>query len=769
MLKLTPFKISGFLLFLFCSVIGVQHFVFSITTQKNNSEMDVLNFLEERLPFLMWLERTDYDFHLKQQEQKQVHPDVVIVEVNERSIQELGQFPFARATYAKLLYRLQEYGAKVAAFDITFPEKERNESFRQLGELREEILRSKGPTNPALAMIDARIRQQDGDKQFANALANLQMPVVLGFAFTGDAAVSTGAKSESPEQLELLKKFTIFRRQVSDNAFLHNLSERIAILNHAELMSSLREQSSVAAITADPDKDSVIRQAVGALGYKGIALTSLAVRATAAYLGVEPILDGSDGLAIRDREDQGKLYVPLSPSGTYLLRYYGKERMHPYIEFSDVISDDPAIQAKIKDQLNGKIVFIGVTAVGLKDIRANPYSKDYPGVEVHATFASNTLDRVFMVKDQRYFLFAYLFTLCFGALVSWLVYRMNPAIAVPVTLVLAIALQIIVQQFFFDQGIIVPSFLPTFAAFVLLFAGVLFRYFTEEREKKKVRGAFSRYVSGAVVEEILKDQSKLKLGGQKKQLTVMFCDLKGFTKLSENMDATKLTAMLNEYFTRMTSLILKNQGTLDKYMGDAIMCFWGAPLDIPNHAELACKTAVEMVQELEAINRVWQEKYNITINIRIGLHTGEMSVGNMGSEQVFSYTVMGDHVNLGSRLEGVNNIYGTTVIVSEATRQGAGNKFSFRDLDRVLVKGKEESVKIFELLSAKGLEQEWQQQFSAAQKAYTEGNWQVALQLFADCLERRPQDGPCQTFIKRIQEFREPPKDWNGIWKIESK
>ncbi len=769
MLKLTPFKISGFLLFLFCAIIGLQHFVFSISTQKNNSDMYVFNYFEDRLPFLKWLDRTDYDLHLQQQPQRMGHPDVVIVEVNERSIQELGQFPFARSIYSKLLFRLQEYGAKVAAFDITFPEKERNESQRQLRALREDILRTKGPKDPAISLIDARMAMHDGDKQFENALRQLKMPVVLGFAFTGDKAVKTGAKSETPQQLELLKKFTIFRRQVSDNAFLHNLSERIAVLNHSELMAALPEQSSVAAITADPDEDSVIRQAVGALGYKGIALTSLAVRATAAYLGVEPILDGSDGLAIRDRGEEGKLYVPLSPAGTYLLRYYGKEGKHNYIEFADVVSDDPDKRTKIESQIKGKIIFIGVTAIGLKDIRANPFSRDYPGVEVHATFASNVLERFFLVKDHRYFIFGYLFTILFGLIVSVMVYKMNPVLAALITLVISIALQFIVQRFFFNQGVVVPSFLPTFAGFIVLFVGVLFRYFTEEREKKKVRGAFSRYVSGAVVEEILKDQSKLKLGGQKKQLTVMFCDLKGFTKLSENMDATKLTAMLNEYFTRMTSIILKNQGTLDKYMGDAIMCFWGAPLDIPNHAELACKTAVEMVQELELINRVWKEKYNITISIRIGLHTGEMSVGNMGSEQVFSYTVMGDHVNLGSRLEGVNNIYGTTVIVSEATCKSVGGQFSFRELDRVLVKGKDESVKIFELLPTANLDSDWQQQYKNAHDAYAKGDWSTALQLFENCLKTRPDDGPCQTFIKRIQELRDPPKDWDGIWKIESK
>ncbi len=776
MLKLTPQKITGLLLLFFCSIIGLQHFVFSLTTQSENSDIDVLNVLEERLPFLMWLDRTDYDFHLKKLKPRPAHPDVVVVEVNERSIQELGQFPFARATYSKLLKNLENYGAKVAAFDITFPEKERNESYRQLQLLKDEISSGslgKNVDPQILSVIDTKLRQQDGDSIFADALKNLKMPVVLGFAFTGDGAVSSGAKGESEEQLELLKRHTIFRRQVSDNAFVHNLSHRIAVLNHLQLMSALPEQSSMGAITADPDKDSVIRQAVGALGYKGIALTSLAIRSVAAYLGVEPILDGSDGLSIRDRNEESKLYVPLSPAGTYVLRYYGKEREHfKYIEFADVLSDVPEVRSRVEKDVNGKIVFIGVTAVGLKDIRANPFSKDYPGVEVHATFASNILAKHFLTKDHRYFFFGYFATILFGILVGYFVYRKSPVLAVVVTVALALAIQVLAQRLFFENGVVVPSFLPTFAGFIVLFAGVLYRYLTEEKEKKKVRGAFSRYVSRAVVEEILRDHTKLKLGGQKKQLTVMFCDLKDFTKLSENMEVEKLTSLLNEYFTRMTSIILKNQGTLDKYMGDAIMCFWGAPLDIPNHAELACKTAIEMLAELQSINESWKEKYGLTIRIRIGLHSGDMSVGNMGSEQVFSYTVMGDNVNLGSRLEGVNNLYGTSILVSEATKAAAGSNFFFRELDRVMVKGKEESVRIFELMSkhpSSSEEQNWISKFSEARSAYADGDWSKAESLLQECLSTVPEDRAAKALLQRMELLQKPPKDWDGVWKIESK
>jgi adenylate cyclase len=375
-----------------------------------------------------------------------------------------------------------------------------------------------------------------------------------------------------------------------------------------------------------------------------------------------------------------------------------------------------------------------------------------------------------MVQDGRYFLYGFLSLALLGLAISLLVYRLHPLRSFPLALVLIAAFQYLAQKLCFDHGLVVPTLLPSFAGLSVFFAGVLYRYFTEEKEKRMVRSAFSRYVSGPVVEEILKDQSKLKLGGQKRVLTVMFCDLVGFTKLSESMDASRLTMLLNEYFTRMTRIILANQGTLDKYMGDAVMCFWGAPLELPGHASLACRSALEMCEELERINGEWREKYGLTIGLRIGLHTGEMNVGNMGSEQVFSYTVMGDNVNLGSRLEGVNNIYGTRITASAATRGQAGDGFAFRPLDTVRVKGKEEAVEIFELLPQAEAGKEWLHAFETALAAYRRGAWEEAEAAFGTCLTLKPGDKPAEAFLERIGELKaNQPKEWDGVWKLNSK
>ena len=501
------------------------------------------------------------------------------------------------------------------------------------------------------------------------------------------------------------------------------------------------------------------------------------MRAIAAYYGEEPILDGTPSLAVRgvtrdaagDMHD-GKMYFPLNSDGSFRLRYYGEGRDFPFIEFSDIVKDRFS-EAELREKVGGKIIFVGATAQGLKDLRATPFASIYPGVETHATFASNVLEHTFLLRDQRFFFIGYALLWLLGALVAWAVYRFHPFYAFSFTMFSVAAIQLIVHFACYNNGIVAPSILPSVCCLMLFFTGVLYRYFTEEREKKVVRAAFSRYVSNAVVEEILKDQTKLRLGGQKKELTIMFVDLVEFTRLSEHMDATFVTTLLNEYFTRMTNILLHNMGTLDKYMGDGLMCFWGAPLENPGHARLACLTALEMRSELARINREWEVKHGIKIESRIGVHTGVVSVGNMGSDQVFSYTVMGDNVNLGSRLEGVNTVYGTSIVVSAATAAKAGGGFLFRPLDRVQVRGKEDAVDILELVAPKPeKEPEWVHAFRTGLTHYQAGEWDDAESAFGACLSLKPGDGPSQVFIDRIHDFRiVAPDDWVGVWKLSSK
>ena len=761
MLALSPKKIVGAILIFFISLLGIRHtFYFLQQSQNGNSfayETELL--FDSNFPLLRWMERADYDVHLRALDTRRINPNVAIVEINERSVNEIGQFPFARKIYGQLMEKLEAAGAKVVAFDMFFSESERNETLREMRNVRRQIESSLG-NSPALRLIDDQLKGLDGDQVFANAIASSKMPTVVGFAFAGGEV----ERKKNGAQDGLLQKHSIRASQVNSDNFGLDLSYRQPIYPNSDILGMVPPRS-LGHILPSPDTDSVIRTVPAVIQFDGAFYTSLAVQAVSKYIGHDIGVEKDDGFWLRDGRRQ--VDTPLSGNG-YLVRFYGGAREFPFYEFVDVINGKvPA------SELKGKIIFVGATAMGLKDIRANPFGNHYPGVEVHATVASNMLNGDYLVRDGRYFYLGYFFLLALGLSISVIVYRVHPIVAFGFTMAAVVLIQYVTQKLFFDRGVVVPSFLPSLALITIFFTGIIYRYFTGEKEKRFVRTAFSRYVSGAVVEEILKDQSKLQLGGQKKELTVMFSDLAGFTKLSEHLDAAFVTQLLNEYFSRMTDIILRNHGTLDKYMGDGIMCFWGAPLDLPEHATHACRAALEMAEELQRMNGEWKQKHGFSVSMRIGVHTGDMAVGNMGSDKVFSYTVMGDNVNLCSRLEGVNTVYGTTIIVSDDTAIRAGEKFLFRALDVVRVKGKEEEVRVFELLARKeeaAQHEEWMRAFALGLQAYQAGAWDEAEESFGAALALRPQDAPAKAFISRVQELRKSqPADWNGVWKLSSK
>jgi adenylate cyclase len=791
MLKLTPRTITGAILTIFLAVVFLQQFsdYLGNTRPQNKTDENLLDQVMAYTRPLHWIDRVDYDLHLQYHDAGRKHPDVAVVEIGERSLVDLGYFPFSRSIYKKLIEKLEAAGVKVIGFDITFSERERN-ALEQLRAFREDLIQHQGFDSLSVKMLDERIFAVDADEDFGNALAKTKLPVMLGWSFADEDRSGKLSLTPSGDVLKAFAHFQIKPRQrgvtrLDKNgkelplvSTVETMSGRRPVANIPDLMNALNPLSSIGLFLPAVDPDSVIRRVPLMVEYNQQILGALALHAVAAYHGEEPTYHFEDGqLAVRGIKrgeggaaSDGQLYAPLTPRGNMLARFYGGARAFSYTEFSDIILGRIS-DSDLKQALGGKIVFVGVTAVGLKDIRATPFASDYPGVEVHATIASNILQRSFMVKDWRYFWIGCALILAFGLCTSFAVFRFRPAASFATTFLLMAIIQVGTHSFLFNRGVVVPTLLPSIACFMVFFSGILFRYFTEEREKKMVRTAFSRYVSGAVVEEILKDQTKLRLGGQKKELTVMFVDLVGFTKISEHMDVGLVTQLLNEYFTRMTDIVLANQGTLDKYMGDGIMCFWGAPLDIPAHAELACKTALEMQAELAKINAEWKSKHGISIENRIGVHTGDMAVGNMGSTQVFSYTVMGDNVNLASRLEGVNTVYGTRVVVSATTASRAGSGFLLRPLDKVQVKGKEDSVEILELVGAReAKEPEWVHAFRTGLKHYQAGEWDDAESAFGACLTLKPGDGPSQVFVDRIRDFRlVEPEEWKGIWKLSSK
>ncbi len=322
-----------------------------------------------------------------------------------------------------------------------------------------------------------------------------------------------------------------------------------------------------------------------------------------------------------------------------------------------------------------------------------------------------------------------------------------------------------------NQRIWINLVYPILAFFGVFVAVTVYQYITEERQKRKIRSAFQFFVSPGVVNEILKDPGKLQLGGERKVLTVLFSDIRGFTHLSETLPPETLAKLLNLYLTPMTVTVFKYQGTLDKYMGDAIMAIFGAPLEQNDHAEKACHTALDMVEALQDLQKTWDINEVPEISIGIGINTGPMSVGNMGSNMLFDYTVVGDHVNLGSRLEKLNREYGTNIIISEFTHEHIQNAFMCRELDIVRVRGRREPVRIFELLGREEPFQQWstfKTSFENGLMAYRNKHWDEGIREFEEASRIRPNDSPTKLYLRRCRLFQKktPSPKWDGVYQM---
>jgi adenylate cyclase len=312
---------------------------------------------------------------------------------------------------------------------------------------------------------------------------------------------------------------------------------------------------------------------------------------------------------------------------------------------------------------------------------------------------------------------------------------------------------------------------PVFLLLIIYFSTTMYHYLVEEREKRRIKATFQHYLAPTVVEEILKDPENLKLGGEEQELTILFSDLRNFTSISEKLSPRQIEQLLNEYLTIMTDVIFTQNGTLDKYMGDAIMAFFGAPLKQPDHYLKACLTAVAMQQELNMLQQKWKQRGLPALDSGIGINTGPVVVGNMGSDVLFDYTVIGDNVNLASRLESLNKMYGTNIIIGENTHDHVKDAFRFRELDLVKVKGKETAVKIYELLREEDISIRWDEQFlkhsQEGLKRYRYREWSNALAAFEKALTLFPNDITTRLYITRCEMFKEDPPaaDWDGFIK----
>ena len=740
--------------------------------------------------FLQDIEQRTLDARFALRGKRAVDPRIVIVGIDDKTLQTIGSFPLPRSNYALLVRQLKQSGASVIGFDVTFPTAASSEALDVLARLQNEI-KTSAPANLQNKALQNKIQQlqqrSDIDAQFAAALKDAAN-VVLGHLFLSAerSKFSDPKLAEAYFNIAWAKAFPQVLKVKSGNHDF-DLSQAwiqgggpVAAGVEANLPKLAEAAASYGFFNITPDADGTIRRALFVIRYQDQDFfPSLDLQVLRQY---EDIPDqqiaayiGAGGI---ERIKFGSHDLHPWQNATSLINYVGPYHSYPQYSMVDVISG-----VMPPDAFHGKIVFVGGTALGIGDLRNTPFEKQgsgYMGVEIHANILDNLLHsaepaRTFLIRGFKEEIVDIAFIIFFGIGLGLWCGRSRPLVATLATLVTLAAFSGFVYFGFAHWGRWYSFVVPA-GTLVASYASITsFRVIHEEREKRKIRKTFSQYLSPGVIALIEKDPQKyIRPGGEVQDLTVMFSDIRDFTSLSEGLTPDDLVHLLNQYLSAMTDILFRNLGTLDKYIGDAIMAFWGSPFPQKDHAHSACLCALEMIAALEDLNRKWAKEGRRPISIGIGLNTGPVNVGNMGSDKRLAWTVMGDNVNLASRLEGMTKQYRSRVIISEGTYGQVAHQFVAREVDRIRVKGKKQPVVIYELLapiSERQTHATLLAQYNAALDVYRSQNWHEAAGKFGELLAAYPDDGPTQVLLQRCLEFIEEPPDpdWDGVYVMKSK
>lgn len=529
--------------------------------------------------------------------------------------------------------------------------------------------------------------------------------------------------------------------------------EVITLAQYLTPIGLLANSGTVGIVNKLTDEDGVVRRTPIAMRDRdGKVLHNFSVMVLAKYLGKTPEDVEAEILVTR---------------GYMRINYTNRPRSFESYSYVDVL--DGVVP---KDVFADKIVLIGSTALDLHDNQLTPVSAGVAmdGVEIHANTIQTIMDRKFLAVESRRETIIWVVVMC--VILGMVVAVGRVAVGTGVMTVLFVAYMLFTFKTF-DGGVIKNMVFVPMGLLGVYILVVVYKYLIETRQKRFIRKALAFYLSEPVMRDVLRDPKKLSLGGERKEITVLFSDIEGFTTISERIPAETLAILLNKYLTRMTRVVFKYNGVLDKYIGDAVMAFWGAPIETLEHAYLACQAALEMQREVQNVKKEWSEYADIDFTVRVGVNTGEAVVGNMGSEMRFDYSLLGDSVNLGSRLEGINKEYGTKLMISGSTYDKVADRVIARQIDIVAVKGKERGVPIYELRdlgSPNFVEAEFLREFEDARQLYHKGKFADSLKLFELLSKKYPQDGPIQTYVDRCRELvKSKPRDWDGVYRAKTK
>jgi adenylate cyclase len=695
----------------------------------------------------------DY-FQLFEPRVKTMRP-VTIVDIDEKSLADprLGQWPWPRTRIADMVAHLTKLGAVVIAFDAVFAEPDRlnpdiaADTFRNLDEATREKLRAL-PSN---------------DQIFADAIR--QSRVVLG-------------ESGGPDLHPLDKNLPVTGLAMLGEEPQPFMYQFRGLLRNVEVLEQAAAGRGL--FTIRPERDGIVRRVPMIMVAQGIIMPSLTFEMLRVASGSGTILIKADKAGIQSVGVRG-FTIPTDANGQLWVHY---ARRDPSIYVSAVDVMDNRVP---QDRIAGKLVVIGTSSVGLNDIKTTPVSPAMPGVEIHAQVLESALTGAMVWQPNYGIALEFLGALILGLIVIAFAPNLGPTTLVLVGGLFASALAGTAWFFYSQHKLLIDFTYPLMSTTAIYLTLIFASFVREQSQRRQIRSAFGRYLSPALVEQLALSPEKLVLGGEEREMTIMFSDMRGFTSISETYksDPQGLTALMNRFLTPLTNAVLNRKGTIDKYMGDAIMAFWNAPLDDKEHQINACEAALDMLERCDALEQAREEEAkadgytHIPLNIGVGLNTGTCVVGNMGSDLRFDYSVYGDTVNLASRLEGQSKEYGFPIIVGSKTAMAVKEKFAILELDFIMVKGKKEPEVIYAIAGREDVAQSGRFQrlrnlTIEMLACYRSRDWEGALAAIER--GRKSDDGHALSSLYRLYEVRirgyietPPPEDWNGAYALLTK
>jgi adenylate cyclase len=724
-----------------------------------------------RVAILDQVELRTYDLRLRSRGTRAPSGSVVLAMIDEKSLDVEGRWPWPRSKLAALVDHLSADGARVIAFDIGFLEPDENSGIQLLDRLRGTVA-TMGLGTSKLDRLFGETRQKiDNDRLLAEAIKKSRAAVILGsffhmqrsnlnFEFDG---------SEIDRRLKLLSSSQYpMVRYPAGVAEARAVPRAYAPETNLPLLMDVAASSGY--FNVRPDGDGIVRWMPLAIQAGDGLFPPLSLLAAWHFLDKPPlaVTVGRDGI---DRIQMGDRVIPTNEAGSLLINYLGPPLTFPHISITDVLRGHvPA------GTFRDRIVLVGASATGVYDSRSTPFHPVFPGGEIHATVMDNILTGDFVVRPRWSRLYDVAASVALALFMAAVLPRMGGLLGLVFAGGLFAAYVFAAREAFARFGVWLDVVYPLLALAVVYVLLTVQHYAREQRERRKISGAFGRYVSPEVIEQMLADPSRLRLGGEQKVLTVLFSDLQGFTSFSERSTPHEMFELLSEYYGRMTEQIFACEGMLKEYVGDELMAIFGAPIEHRDHAVRACRAALDMRTHRRRMSEEWVKVGRPPLVARTGVNSGPMLVGNLGSEYRFSYGVLGDDVNLGSRLEGLNKQYGTEILIGENTAELVDGAFRLREVDLVRVVGKQRPTRIFELVALAGASLPEEQEaafreYAAALAAYREQRWRDAIGLLQEVLRRAPSDGPSRVLLERCGEFAAspPPPEWDGVFEATKK